>query len=136
MLTHSCMQVTCDENFKIGFNRVYDRNLANGLRKIYKTHEHLFEGLQDKGAYQLDLAANCKTIRDFDDAITRVSFGWPSVDAYYAGETPVSTVLNAVIIVLKPARSKSALYPGSNSYAMKKDAYAWSTLDACRASGP
>jgi len=100
------MQVTCDENFKIGFNRVYDRNLANGLRKIYKSHEHLFEGLQDKGAYQLDLAANCKTIRDFDDAITRVSFGWPSVDAYYAGETPVSTVLNAVIIVLKPARSK------------------------------
>ena len=135
MLTHSCMQVTCDENFKIGFNRVYDRNLANGLRKIYKNHEHLFEGLQDKGAYQLDLAANCKTIRDFDDAITRVSFGWPSVDAYYAGETPVSTVLNAVIIVLKPARSKSALYPGSNSYAMK-DADAWSTLDACRATGP
>jgi len=135
MLTHSCMQVTCDENFKIGFNRVYDRNLANGLRKIYKNHEHLFEGLQDKGAYQLDLAANCKTIRDFDDAITRVSFGWPSVDAYYAGETPVSTVLNAVIIVLKPARSKSALYPGSSSYAMK-DADAWFTLDACRASGP
>lgn len=38
-----------------------------------------------QGEYQLDLAANCKTIRDFDDAITRVSFGWPSVDAYYQG---------------------------------------------------
>ena len=81
------MQVTCDENFKLGFNRVYDKNLANGLRRIYKSHEHLFEALEDKGNYQLDLAANSKTIRDFDDAITRVSFGWPSVDAYYAGES-------------------------------------------------
>ena len=108
MLTICCMQVTCDDNFKIGFNQVYDRNLANGLRKIYKAHEHLFEGLQDKGAYQLDLAANCKTIRDFDDAITRVSFGWPSVDAYYAGETPVSTDLIAAINLLKPVRSKLA----------------------------
>ena len=81
------LQVTCDENFKLGFNRVYDKNLANGLRRIYKRHEHLFEALQDKGNYQLDLAANSKTIRDFDDAITRVSFGWPSVDAYYAGDS-------------------------------------------------
>ena len=70
----------------LGFNRVYDKNLANGLRRIYKSHEHLFEALEDKGNYQLELAANSKTIRDFDDAITRVSFGWPSVDAYYAGE--------------------------------------------------
>ena len=77
------LQVTCDENFKKGFNRVYDSNLAKGLKRIYKSHEHLFEGIQ--GDYQLDLAANCRTIRDFDDAITRVSFGWPSVDAYYAG---------------------------------------------------
>lgn len=74
----------CDENFKLGFNRIYDRNLARGLRNIYRRHEHLFEGIQ--GEYQLDLAANCQTIRDFDDAITRVSFGWPSVDAYYAGD--------------------------------------------------
>ena len=80
----SSLQVTCDENFKKGFNRVYDSNLAKGLKRIYKSHEHLFEGIQ--GEYQLDLAANCRTIRDFDDAITRVSFGWPSVDAYYAGE--------------------------------------------------
>ena len=41
-----CRQVTCDENFKIGFNRIYDKNLANGLRRIYKSHEHLFQGLK------------------------------------------------------------------------------------------
>ncbi len=78
----------CDDNFHVGFNRIYDRNLAASLCNIYKRHEHLFEGIG--GDYQLDLAADSKTIRDFDDAITRVSFGWPSVDAYYAGEGPWS----------------------------------------------
>ena len=70
-----CLQVTCDENFKLGFNRVYDKNLAKGLRGIYARHQHLFEGIQ--GDYQLELAATCKTIREFDDAITRVSV-WSS----------------------------------------------------------
>ena len=46
-------------------------------------HAHLFDGIG--GEFQPELAAKCRTIRDFDDAITRVSFGWPSVDAYYAG---------------------------------------------------
>lgn len=78
------MQVTCDNNFHVGFNRIYDRNLAHSLRNIYKRHERLFDGIG--GEYQLDLAAKCESIRDFDDAITRVSFGWPSVDAYYAGK--------------------------------------------------
>ena len=104
------LQVVSDNNFKSGFNRcvhkacrackhllqrslslkcpgswgsVYDHNLARGLRTIFKRHETLFEGIG--GEYQPDLAANCRTIRDFDDAITRVSFGWPSVDAYYVG---------------------------------------------------
>lgn len=36
-------------------------------------------------AYRPDIAYNVSTIRAFDDAITRVSFGWPSVDAYYQG---------------------------------------------------
>ena len=62
---------------------MYNHNLARGLRTIFKRHEALFEGIG--GEYQPELAANCRTIRDFDDAITRVSFGWPSVDAYYAG---------------------------------------------------
>ena len=89
-------QVTCDDNFHIGFNRIYDRNLAASLSNIYKRHEHLLEGIG--GEYQLELAANCKTIRDFDDAITRVSFGWPNVDAYYAGEAPLFCLLAVCIL--------------------------------------
>jgi len=62
---------------------IYDTNLAKSLRTIFMRHARLFDGIG--GEYQPELAANCRTIRDFDDAITRVSFGWPSVDAYYAG---------------------------------------------------
>ena len=57
----------------MGFNRVYDQNLARSLRNIFKKHAHLFEGLEDK--YDLQLAANCTSIREFDDAITRRTFG-------------------------------------------------------------
>ena len=46
-------------------------------------HAHLFEGIQ--GEYNLKVAAEGKWIEDFDEAITRVSFGWPSVAAYYEG---------------------------------------------------
>jgi predicted alpha/beta-fold hydrolase len=35
--------------------------------------------------YNLVAAANCRCIREFDDALTKVSFGWRSVDDYYAG---------------------------------------------------
>lgn len=72
-----------DANLGEGFNKVYNRNLAKSLRNIYKQHSHLFAGIG--GDYQPELAAQCTTIREFDDAITRVSFGWPSVDAYYQG---------------------------------------------------
>ena len=33
-----------------------------------------------------DLVPESLTVRQFDQAITIHSFGWPSVDAYYAGE--------------------------------------------------
>lgn len=80
-----------DKNFATGFNRIYDRNLAKGLSQIYRQHAHLFQGVVSEPPFQLGLAANCSTIREFDDALTRVTFGWPSVDAYYAGQDPVTS---------------------------------------------
>lgn len=67
------MQAISDDNFHVGFNRIYDKNLARSLRNIFRRHAHLFKGLEDK--YDLDLAANCTSIRAFDDAITRRTFG-------------------------------------------------------------
>ena len=45
-----------------------------------------------RAAYQIELADRAGTIRQFDEAITRVSFGWPSVDAYYAGSSSAARV--------------------------------------------
>lgn len=88
--------VLSDENFEKGFNRVYDFSLARAVRAIFAEHAHLWqEGEGEKGKEKKNLdvlfdpkrARAAKTIRDFDDAITRVSFGWPSVDHYYAGSS-------------------------------------------------
>lgn len=74
-----------DRNFHRQFNRIYDFNLASSLRRIYKKHHHLFVEAASKGVkYDPDRALRAKTIRDFDDAITRITFGWDSVDEYYA----------------------------------------------------
>ena len=68
-----CLQAISDDNFHVGFNKIYDKNLARSLRNIVKRHAHLFRGLEDK--YDLELASRCTSIREFDDAITRRTFG-------------------------------------------------------------
>ena len=86
------VQAVSDDNFHVGFNNIYDKNLARSLRNIFKKHAHLFKGLEDK--YDLDLAANCTTIRGFDDAITRRTFGRKlSLQHVVAGSSIVSAVM-------------------------------------------
>lgn len=67
------LQAISDDNFHVGFNKIYDVNLARSLRNIFKSHAHLFKGLE--GKYDLKMAENATSIREFDDAITRVTFG-------------------------------------------------------------
>ena len=67
------LQAISDANFHVGFNNIYDKNLARSLRNIFKRHAHLFKGLEDK--YDLGLVENATTIREFDDGITRRTFG-------------------------------------------------------------
>lgn len=71
-----------DRNFQNGFNRIYDFKLGSTLSKMFKKHMHLFDGLEHQG-FKPRIAAQAYTIRDFDDAVTRVSFGFDSVDEYY-----------------------------------------------------
>eukprot|EP01018_Ginkgo_biloba_P020075 Gb_02180 [translate_table: standard] len=79
-----------DEDFHKGFNNVYDKALARGLRKILKKHERLFEGIG--GAYNIPLAAEARSVRDFDEGLTRVSFGYKSVDDYYSNSSSSDSV--------------------------------------------
>ena len=48
-------------------------------------------------AYDPERALRARTIRDFDDAITRISFGWDSVDNYYAGSSSSLSIPNVKI---------------------------------------
>ena len=63
----------CNQNFKQGFNKVYDYKLAKALTRIYRQHESLFTGMENK--FNLSLARSANTIEDYDDAITTRSFG-------------------------------------------------------------
>lgn len=91
-----------DKNFNNGFNRIYDWNLAKALRRIYSKHHSLFVESAARGEkpYDPERALRAKTIRDFDDAITRISFGWPSVDQYYAQSSSSLSVPHVEIPLL------------------------------------
>ena len=71
----------CDDALRQGFfGTVYSRSMAGNMRKLFAPHAHLFAGLP---GYDRKLVASAMTVRDFDEAVTRVTFGFPSVDAYY-----------------------------------------------------
>ncbi|KAK4262946.1 hypothetical protein QN277_028435 [Acacia crassicarpa] len=82
--------VLADEDFHKGFNNVYDKALAKALREIFKKHALLFEDIG--GEYNIELAANAKSVRDFDDGLTRVSFGFKSVDEYYSNSSSSDSI--------------------------------------------
>ncbi|XWS61532.1 hypothetical protein CRYUN_Cryun07bG0133300 [Craigia yunnanensis] len=74
--------VIADEELHKGFNNVYDKALARSICKIFKNHALLFEDIG--GEFNIPLASNGKSVRDFDEGLTRVSFGFKSVDEYYS----------------------------------------------------
>uniref|UniRef100_A0A0E0CP52 AB hydrolase-1 domain-containing protein n=1 Tax=Oryza meridionalis TaxID=40149 RepID=A0A0E0CP52_9ORYZ len=90
--------VIADEDFHKGFNNVYDRALAKALRNIFKKHALLFEGLE--GEYNIPKAANARSVRDFDEGLTRVSFGFNSVDDYYSNSSSSDSIKNVSIPLL------------------------------------
>ncbi|XP_010100196.2 embryogenesis-associated protein EMB8 [Morus notabilis] len=82
--------VIADEDFRKGFNNVYDKALARALCKIFKKHALLYEDIG--GDYNIPMAANAKTVRDFDEGLTRVSFGFKSVDDYYSNSSSSDSI--------------------------------------------
>ncbi|ESQ45454.1 hypothetical protein EUTSA_v10010419mg [Eutrema salsugineum] len=74
--------VIADEDFHKGFNNVYDKALSRSLRRIFSKHSLLFEDIG--GEFNIPMAANAETVRDFDEGLTRVSFGFKTVDEYYS----------------------------------------------------
>ncbi|XP_024994101.1 embryogenesis-associated protein EMB8-like [Cynara cardunculus var. scolymus] len=90
--------VIADEDFHKGFNIVYDRALSASLRRIFSRHAPLFEEIN--GDYNIPAAANCKSVREFDEALTRVSFGFKSVDEYYQKSSSSDSIKNVTTPLL------------------------------------
>ncbi|XP_022854367.1 embryogenesis-associated protein EMB8-like [Olea europaea var. sylvestris] len=90
--------VIADEDFRKGFNIVYDKALANSLCKIFKKHALLFEDIG--GEFDIPMTANAKSVREFDEGLTRVSFGFTSVDDYYSNSSSSDSIKNVSIPLL------------------------------------
>nr|GEX93980.1 hypothetical protein [Tanacetum cinerariifolium] len=69
------------EELHKGFNKVYDRILGASLSKVFSRHALLFEGIE--GDYNISIARNSRSCRDFDESYTRVAFGLKSADDFY-----------------------------------------------------
>ncbi|KAF6153705.1 hypothetical protein GIB67_000938 [Kingdonia uniflora] len=81
-----------NEDFRKGFNNVYDIALARSLRKNFKKHSLLFEEIG--GEYNIQLAENAKTVKEFDEGLTRVSFGFKSALDYYSKSSSSNSIKN------------------------------------------
>ncbi len=73
--------VTCDAALEsTAMGRAYSRSMGAGLRRIFTPHAALFAGLEHVDAPG---TAAAQTVREFDECMTRRTFGFESVDAYY-----------------------------------------------------
>ncbi|KAI9173676.1 hypothetical protein LWI28_004757 [Acer negundo] len=90
--------VIADEDFRKGFNNVYDKALTSALCRIFKKHALLFEDMG--GEYNIPSAANANSVREFDEGLTRVSFGFKSVDDYYSNSSSSDSIKHVRIPLL------------------------------------
>ena len=67
--------ILSNRKIQVGFSKLYNYSLGNALQKIYRKHRALFLHPSIMRDLRIDIADKGKTIRDFDEAITRRSFG-------------------------------------------------------------
>lgn len=70
----------CDTALESGLGPLYSRSMGKGLRRVFEPHAALFQGLPQ---YDVAAARAAATVRDFDEAVTRRTFGFETVDDYY-----------------------------------------------------
>ncbi|XP_047315720.1 embryogenesis-associated protein EMB8-like [Impatiens glandulifera] len=104
--------VIADEDFRKGFNKIYDKALANSLCKIFKKHALLFEDMG--GEYDIAMAANARTVKEFDEGLTRVSFGFKSADDYYLNSSSSDCIkyVRTPLLCIQAANDPIAPYRG------------------------
>jgi predicted alpha/beta-fold hydrolase len=59
---------------------LYSKRLAQGLSRLFRSFQHVFKDSDYIDSTALD---HIRSVRDFDEVLTRRSFGYPTVDSYY-----------------------------------------------------
>ncbi|OMO80635.1 putative AB-hydrolase YheT [Corchorus capsularis] len=90
--------VIADENLRKGFNNIYDRALREALCRIFTKNALLFEDMENEFNVQVGLKP--KTVREYDEAITRVALGFKSVDEYYSNSCSCHILQNVRVPLL------------------------------------
>ncbi|KAI8019782.1 Embryogenesis-associated protein EMB8, partial [Camellia lanceoleosa] len=62
-----------------------DNNLSKAYNSAFDQHSLLFEDM--RGEYNIKLAANAKSVKEFDEGLSRVPFGFKSADDYYSNSS-------------------------------------------------
>ncbi|XWS09803.1 hypothetical protein CRYUN_Cryun39dG0020600 [Craigia yunnanensis] len=76
--------VIADENLRKGFDNIYDRALRGDI----------------EDEYNVQVGLKPKTVREYDEAITRVSLGFKSVDDYYSDSCSCHVIQHVQIPLL------------------------------------
>ncbi|WIA42853.1 hypothetical protein OEZ86_008779 [Tetradesmus obliquus] len=93
--------VVSNQHINKGFNRIYNASLTASMRRIVAKHSAVWRNWRGPaGAALPDAIKRVKSIREFDEAITVHSFGWPDVDAYYAGSSSSTRIPGVTIPLL------------------------------------
>ncbi|OVA08303.1 CAAX amino terminal protease [Macleaya cordata] len=75
-----------------------DQKLSKGLKDILQSNKELFQG-RAKG-FNVEKALSAKTLRDFDQAISMVSYGYEAIEDFYSKSSTRELVDNVKIPVL------------------------------------
>lgn len=80
-------------------NRLYvDQNLTGGLIDILQANKELFQG-QSKG-FDVERALQARSLKDFEEAISMVSYGFDSIEEFYVNSSSRDVVGNVKIPLL------------------------------------
>ncbi|KAH9804807.1 alpha/beta-Hydrolases superfamily protein [Citrus sinensis] len=88
-----------------------DEKLANGLIDILRSNKELFKG-RAKG-FDVEKALSAKSVRDFEKAISMVSYGFEAIEDFYSKSSTRGVVGNIKIPVLFIQNDAGAVPPFS-----------------------
>ncbi|XP_071709166.1 uncharacterized protein [Rutidosis leptorrhynchoides] len=98
-------------------------HLTQGLIKILQYNKELFQG-RFKG-FDVEKALQAKSLKDFDEAISMVSYGFDSIDEFYASSSTTDMIGNVKIPVLFVQNNAAPSFSVPRSLIAKNPLTSW-----------